>query len=791
LAALSHLAPHLPTSRAFIILTCRTAEARERAAVWKTLETVDRAIPWLRLRLRPLERADGIALVERALGTGDADSQATAFAERLQDETGGNALFLVESLKLLLEQGELARSSSGEWAFPAQDLLLPILVSVQKIIGGRLMRLTATPRAVLEVVAVLGERVSFTVLSRVSNLPPAVLLAALEELGKRGFLVEAETHYQFEHDRVQEVVYNGITPKRRRRLHRQAGEALETLQSERAGALAFHFERGQVWDKAAFYNNQAGDRARAAYANDEAIAHYTRALEALDRQSEDDPSQRFGLLLACEAVNALQGKRESQLHNLESLEMLVEALDDDQKCAVAALRWAEYHTVMSEFAASKKMVEKAIRCASRSGDFGIEAKGHFAQGRALWMQAHHALARACYERALVLTQQVGDRLDEARCLHSLGVIHFDLDEYRPALDFHQRALSIYHELGDLRREADSLNGLANVYDAFGEVALAQECYEQSLAIKRAIGDRQGESVALYNLAVHHRDAGEAELARRYCEESLAIAQDIDSRRLVAYVLTYLGLIEEKLHTSEPASRADLAAAKDHYAQALAIREEIGQWALANDSRAGLARVALTQGWIDEALACVEESLGWISEHGVGGVGDIQLVYLTAYRVFTAAKRYGQARAIIEAAHDLLLAWGADLDEKGRRSLLEGVWPHSEIAAIYHMLHGEPVVQQTQVRLPAAGVPTGRPLREDDLVLVTWTVAAPEDDEIGSKTARRRHRLLRLLREATEQSAAPTVENLAAALNVSGRTIKRDLAALRAEGHDVRTRGARS
>jgi len=99
--------------------------------------------------------------------------------------------------------------------------------------------------------------------------------------------------------------------------------------------------------------------------------------------------------------------------------------------------------------------------------------------------------------------------------------------------------------------------------------------------------------------------------------------------------------------------------------------------------------------------------------------------------------------------------------------------------------------RVSVRLPAAGAPTGRPLREDEWVEVVWTVAALEDETIAGKVARRRHRLLRLLREAKEQGAAPTVDDLAAALEVSRATIKRDLAALRRAGHEVRTRGSRS
>ena len=67
---------------------------------------------------------------------------------------------------------------------------------------------------------------------------------------------------------------------------------------------------------------------------------------------------------------------------------------------------------------------------------------------------------------------------------------------------------------------------------------------------------------------------------------------------------------------------------------------------------------------------------------------------------------------------------------------------------------------------------------------------PEDEEVRGKVQRRRYRLRRLLGEATEQGAAPTIDDLAAALGASRATIKRDLADLRQVGYEVRTRGSR-
>jgi DNA-binding transcriptional ArsR family regulator len=57
-------------------------------------------------------------------------------------------------------------------------------------------------------------------------------------------------------------------------------------------------------------------------------------------------------------------------------------------------------------------------------------------------------------------------------------------------------------------------------------------------------------------------------------------------------------------------------------------------------------------------------------------------------------------------------------------------------------------------------------------------------------ARRQARIQRLLQEAAEQGATPTVGDLAAALAVSEPTVRRDLSALRRAGHPVKTRGSR-
>ncbi len=100
----------------------------------------------------------------------------------------------------------------------------------------------------------------------------------------------------------------------------------------------------------------------------------------------------------------------------------------------------------------------------------------------------------------------------------------------------------------------------------------------------------------------------------------------------------------------------------------------------------------------------------------------------------------------------------------------------------------------QVRqiVAARQAPYGRPLAETDMVEVVWTIdAGLEDAEVlqrYGKEGLRQARILRLIEEAVEQGGAPTIEDLAKALGVTPRTIKRDMAKLQSKDFLIKTRG---
>lgn len=105
-----------------------------------------------------------------------------------------------------------------------------------------------------------------------------------------------------------------------------------------------------------------------------------------------------------------------------------------------------------------------------------------------------------------------------------------------------------------------------------------------------------------------------------------------------------------------------------------------------------------------------------------------------------------------------------------------------------------VVRPGQVRQVVASMktPFGPPLAETDKVEVTLTVdAGAEDAEVKARQKAeglRRSQILRLTEEALEQGGVLTQEDLARALKISARTIRRDVRVLKEEGYLVHTRG---
>jgi ABC-type transport system substrate-binding protein/class 3 adenylate cyclase len=221
------------------------------------------------LQLEPLEPDDAARLAASAVGA----ELPPDLAARLAERTGGNPLFVEEAARDAVERGNGAE----------------VPAAVRETLQARLDRLAPDVREVASVASVVGRSFGMPLLEQLVS--PARLRPALSELQRLDLVVEERRRptpeYRFRHGLVQEAAYTSLLQDRRRELHRIVGTALEELATdelaEAYGLLAHHFEQADEPERAARYLLQAGDAAKAVYADEEAIAHYRRALGFLDR----------------------------------------------------------------------------------------------------------------------------------------------------------------------------------------------------------------------------------------------------------------------------------------------------------------------------------------------------------------------------------------------------------------------------------------------------------------------------------------------------------------------------
>jgi DNA-binding SARP family transcriptional activator len=269
-----------------VLGAARPQESRENAALERWISTLERRGQLERIPLLPLSETETLRLV-RALSPGGRGG--ALFSRRLFETTEGNPLFVLETLKSLLESGEL-REEGGDWHTRFDEATedyreLPMPSSVQDALLSRLERLGDPVRRLLESAALLGGTFSWAELEDATPLNEWQALEALEGAILAGFVREQDGGYRFGHALMRRVLIEKLRPERRGLLHRKLVNTLEGLNAPPA-RLAPHLEGSGQRSRAAGVRLEAARAASQIYAHLEALEHYQKALEnGLDTQT--------------------------------------------------------------------------------------------------------------------------------------------------------------------------------------------------------------------------------------------------------------------------------------------------------------------------------------------------------------------------------------------------------------------------------------------------------------------------------------------------------------------------
>jgi len=608
-----------------LVASARSEELNDAPLLRRLLDELRGQRNIVPLTLSGLSKAETHSLVQLLARVGTHEAALGPVAEQVWALSEGNPFVAVETMRALHEGHRFDTSPIG----------LP--ERVRQAISDRLERLSARPRDLLAVAAVIGREFDFALLQRAARLNEAEAAEGVEELVRRGVLHGVGARLDFTHDRIREVAYRRILPSRRALLHAAVADAIEAVYADALqphhGALGAHYRRGEVWEKALGYLRQAGAHAVACSANREAVAYFEQGLEVLEHlpDGRSKTERAYDLRMFRAAVHYSLGELQRIVDHLGEAEALAHALDDQTRLGRVAVLRLGCLAAMGEQTPAIESGERGLGIAEAAGILSLQASAtvllgfaHIGLGdfeRAIGylrrsgavlegQPVHRRLGQiglpAVFWRAWLITAlaEVGAfpeaiaRGDEAiriaeaaaqpyslaLAYGALGYVHCLKGEPSPAIEALERSVGLSRDYEIAVLSPFTIGSLGYAYALSGRLVDAVSVMEQAIARGASLRIMWCQSRRMTQLAEGYLLADRADDAWVTVERALALADIHGERGNRAYALRCLAAVTLRR------GDGDVARAEGHLGQALVLAEALGMLPLAARCQLDLGRL---------------------------------------------------------------------------------------------------------------------------------------------------------------------------------------------------------
>lgn len=332
-----------------------------------------------------------------------------AMSTQLFATSEGNPLFIVE----MVRGGITPVPTATPQSFVASSLPPKVYAVIQH----RLAQLSPVARALAALAATIGRSFTFDVLAAASDKGENEVVNGLDELWQRHVIHEqGASEYDFRHDRIREAAYAELSPMRRKQLHRQVAQALETIYKNDldtvSGQLALHYERTGLFVQAIDWYVRAAHVAWNLHAFHDTVNLRRSAMKLISHLPITAASKRHALTLQIEFSKALAAttgftKPEYRQTLLEARTFARELHDMDQLADVLSRLMSVYITVGDTKGAqhcvdeAHSILELAEEATSKAYIFGLLAgiarhRGDFGETKRMYENRLQYL-RSAYE----------------------------------------------------------------------------------------------------------------------------------------------------------------------------------------------------------------------------------------------------------------------------------------------------------------------------------------------------------------------------------------------------------
>ncbi len=527
-----------------------------------------------------------------------------ATLERLKTTAAGNPLYLIEMAHAV------ASGTQSTSAFPE---------TIERVMAARIDQLPTAARQLIRDASILGSTFDRELAARVLERPE--LVEASVWTGQLGDLVTIDHEsVRFRHDLVRVAAYEGSAIRRRRVVHRRAGDVIEEWGdsapvSDRLAALAFHATGSGVASRVVVWSQQAADAAMAKGAMEVAERLLADVLQA---QRETRASRDVRRTTFCQLATAAERAGHPE-PALDALRHATRLAGHAERAQIAVDR-TRVLTFVGRYRAGLVTTARALRTCHDA-----HVCGHLVLARAT-IRNYLGQWRECLTLAEALLDD-----DAARDDKRLRAQAHVLSEWCcSALGLPQRAAHAT-EAERLLIELDDSFGLANLYLNRGESAWRESRGPDAVADFRASAERYQRAGDVLGAALADNNLAEVLTLQHRLDDAERLL--VHARRVTEAANYPNGALGTLSGLSRIAAwRGDTAQALRMQSEALAGFLEIGAGDLVADSLVRLVEIHLLAGDGAGALAAANRA-----DLAIAGLGDVPVLPATLCRLRARAR----------------------------------------------------------------------------------------------------------------------------------------------------------
>jgi ABC-type transport system substrate-binding protein len=371
--ALQYIVRRLGPTSTLIVGTYRSTEVESRHPLTRMLDSFRGDRRFSAIALEPFAPAEHLLFLETLIG---GPRLSDSLVEKLYDGTEGNPFFTKELVRSLLDSGGISKDNTGGWNLTAETGLstgeLP--ATIQQAVEKRIERLPEDLREILSIASVIGKTFDFRDLETLAEGKDVE--DAVDRLVQDS-LIEEERESRgdrlaFASGVVRDVLYAGISRRKRRSLHRKFAEQIEKRHAGRLERvypqMVYHFSQGDVPDKTVEYGLRLARADLDAFSAEEAARSAKIALEFLDEEWEGDRLLEGDARLLLARANQMAGDVDGTLKEAEAAIRVFEKQDQPKQIVSALVLASETAWQARRVEDTTRFVQRGVEAARSSGD---------------------------------------------------------------------------------------------------------------------------------------------------------------------------------------------------------------------------------------------------------------------------------------------------------------------------------------------------------------------------------------------------------------------------------------